>query len=599
MTSVLTNTSSMAALQTLRSVSCSLQKTQGQVGSGLRVQVAADNVAYWSIATTMRSDGKAISAAGDALSLGAAKVDTAYEGMDAVNNVLSEFKAKLVAAKEPSIDKAQVQNELEQLKNQVLSIAQGASFSGENWLSTDIEDINDSDQDVATVVSSFTRNPDATVSVNTARTHLAEVSLFNSTGGGLLQSDTRNMRTLGGIRLGEPTRASDGSTYLYPNNIRSGTGGSFTVTFSGPLVFDDPADQIAFDITVDADDQSVLPGPYEAGKTTSISITRSTLDAYDAAYSGDNLNGRITTYKQYVDVLNYAFQQQGSDASAYRIYRYNGATQQPEYVENAIEIATNESSGLDGSYVGITGFTSNVGSGGLGNFADYGDRSQQMVLAFSPFEVFKDGDDPNGVTVDFNFGVNRQSAKHYSFDRTYVNDLLGRDTGKIETADEMVTVLQSLLASDWPDVTIANNGSGGIAVSSNVNPDRSQGFKTSIGFTDIAVSIEPISDMNFLDIDIASNPEMIDSFISYIDERQAEVINGAAVLGALSTRIEFQMDYAGKLMDSIDEGVSRLVDTDMEEASSRLAALQTQQQLAVRSLSIANASSDGLLTLFQ
>ena len=105
--------------------------------------------------------------------------------------------------------------------------------------------------------------------------------------------------------------------------------------------------------------------------------------------------------------------------------------------------------------------------------------------------------------------------------------------------------------------------------------------------------------MNFLDIDIAANPDMIDSYINYVDERQAEVVNAAAVLGALSTRIEFQMDYAGKLMDSLDKGVSRLVDTDMEEASSRLAALQTQQQLAVRSLSIANASTDGLLTLFQ
>lgn len=477
MTSVLTNISSSAALQTLRSVNRGLQQTQDQVSSGLRVQVAADDVAYWSISTTMRSDVKAISAATDALGLGAAKVDTAYEGMEAVNDVLSEFKAKLVTAKESSIDKAKVQNELEQLKKQVLSIAQGASFSGENWLSTDIVDINDSDQDVATVVSSFTRNADSSVSVNTARTHLAEVSLFNSTGGGLLQSDTRNMRTLGGIRDSEPVRFSDGSVYLWPNNFWTGAEGSFQVTFSGPLTFDDPADEIAFDITVDSDDQSTLPGPYEAGKTTSVSITHATLDAYDATYSGDDLNGQITTYTQYIGVLNYALRQQDSDASASRIYRYDSATQQFTYVENAIEISTDESSGLNGSYVGITGFTSNVGSGGLGNEESYGTRGQQMVLGFLPFEVFKDGEDPDGVTVDFDFGVNRQGTKHYSFNRTYVNDLLGKNTGEIETADEMVTLLQSLLASDWPDITIANNGSGGIAVSSNIDPDRSQGSK--------------------------------------------------------------------------------------------------------------------------
>jgi len=37
----------------------------------------------------------------------------------------------------------------------------------------------------------------------------------------------------------------------------------------------------------------------------------------------------------------------------------------------------------------------------------------------------------------------------------------------------------------------------------------------------------------------------------------------------------------------------------MEEESAKLSALQTQQQLAVQSLSIANSSSENILTLFQ
>jgi flagellin len=37
----------------------------------------------------------------------------------------------------------------------------------------------------------------------------------------------------------------------------------------------------------------------------------------------------------------------------------------------------------------------------------------------------------------------------------------------------------------------------------------------------------------------------------------------------------------------------------MEEESSRLTALQTQQQLAIQSLSIANSSAQNVLTLFQ
>jgi flagellin len=37
----------------------------------------------------------------------------------------------------------------------------------------------------------------------------------------------------------------------------------------------------------------------------------------------------------------------------------------------------------------------------------------------------------------------------------------------------------------------------------------------------------------------------------------------------------------------------------MEEQSSRLSALQTQQQLAIQSLSIANSSPRNILSLFQ
>lgn len=132
MTSIHTNAGAISALQTLRSINAGLKQTQGQVSSGLRVQVATDNAAYWSISTTMRSDRMAISAVTDALGLGAAKVDTAYAGMNAVVEILSEFKARLVAATEDGVDKAKIQAELEQLKAQVVGVAGAASFGGQN-----------------------------------------------------------------------------------------------------------------------------------------------------------------------------------------------------------------------------------------------------------------------------------------------------------------------------------------------------------------------------------------------------------------------------------------------------------------------------------
>ncbi|PHR21372.1 MAG: flagellin, partial [Hoeflea sp.] len=96
MASIMTNSAAMSALATLRSINSDMETTQNRVSSGYRVETAADNAAYWSIATTMRSDNKALSTVQDALGLGAAKVDVAYTGMNSAIDVVSEIKAKLV-----------------------------------------------------------------------------------------------------------------------------------------------------------------------------------------------------------------------------------------------------------------------------------------------------------------------------------------------------------------------------------------------------------------------------------------------------------------------------------------------------------------------
>jgi flagellin len=160
MTSINTNNAAMAALSTLRGINNNLESTQNAVSSGLRISKAADNAAYWSIATTMKSDVGAIGAVSDALGLGAAKVDTAYTAMDSAIDIVGQIKDKLVTAKEGSVDKAKVQEELTQLQEQLSSVAQSASFNGENWVVA-------ASGGSASVVSSFVRSSSGGVSVTT------------------------------------------------------------------------------------------------------------------------------------------------------------------------------------------------------------------------------------------------------------------------------------------------------------------------------------------------------------------------------------------------------------------------------------------------
>lgn len=153
----------MAAMDRLRSLGQAMSETQSRASSGLRVGNSADNAAYWSIATTMRSDDKALSAVEDALDLGAAKVDVAYMGMSQAIDVMSEFRTKLIAAREPGVDRDKINTEMVALRSQMRSIAENANFNGENWLLT--KDGNT--ETTREIVNSFIRDRDGSVRVGT------------------------------------------------------------------------------------------------------------------------------------------------------------------------------------------------------------------------------------------------------------------------------------------------------------------------------------------------------------------------------------------------------------------------------------------------
>jgi flagellin len=168
----------MTALQSLTQTNKNLESTQAHIATGLKVGSAADNAAYWSIATTMRSDNKALSTVVDALGLGAAKVDVAYTGVNAAIDVVDEIKMKLVAAREPGVDRGKIQSEIAVLQQQLIDNAAAASFSGENWLSVDASATGYSA--TKSIVASFTRASDGTVSVSTINIDITSTELFDA-----------------------------------------------------------------------------------------------------------------------------------------------------------------------------------------------------------------------------------------------------------------------------------------------------------------------------------------------------------------------------------------------------------------------------------
>ncbi len=423
MTSILTNVNAMAALQTLRGISNDMETTQNAISSGKRVGSASDNAAYWSIATTMRSDNSALSSVQDAMGLGAAKVDTAYSGMEAAIDVVQEIKNKLVTAGESSADKSKIQEEITQLQNQLKSITSSASFSGENWLQADISGktnavtgvVYASDDINKQIVGSFTRDSKGNVSVKTVNVVLNESNiLFDLSGGdaGILDANSlKGMRTVSDS-LG--------------------------------------ADRYAKVNTAAMNDTSAV---------------------------WKDIGGDVW--------------QKGNTLGVY-------------------------SDGSNGTYLMKTG----------------------------------------GAFVDAVFSA---TANEYQVN---TNALIATTASITLTSGVSVSELDITKLDDY----------------------RKAGDVKNLGMGD---------GTNVSDDDI------IAALTSFVDGQLEKMTSAAAKLGAVSKRIDMQNDFVSKLSDSLDRGVGRLVDADMNEESTKLKALQTQQQLAIQSLSIANSDSQNILSLFR
>jgi flagellin len=195
MASINTNIAAMTALQALNQTNKQTLITQNRVSTGLRVGTAADNAAYWSIATTMRSDRMALSTVQDALGLGIATVDIAVSGLDSSIKIASEIKAKLVAARAPGLDRTKIQSEITQLQSSLQNAVDSASFSGENWLKVD-----STGPTTKTLVASFSRDNLGAIQIGTISVDIGPTGsmLVDSSGGGAGVLDQSRTVTSGG-----------------------------------------------------------------------------------------------------------------------------------------------------------------------------------------------------------------------------------------------------------------------------------------------------------------------------------------------------------------------------------------------------------------
>lgn len=167
---------------------------------------------------------------------------------------------------------------------------------------------------------------------------------------------------------------------------------------------------------------------------------------------------------------------------------------------------------------------------------------------------------------------------------------------KVEQITAIVSAAQfngaNLLASD-----VDGNGASSMGVLASLDRVGAGGAVTAVEISISTVDFE--SNLDLTTLTSISDTDSAASALGEIETFLQTAITGAAALGASAARLEDQSEFVGNLVDAMTQGVSTMTDTNMEEASARLSALQTQQDLAVQSLTIANEAPGSLLQLFR
>lgn len=154
MTSILTNTGAMTALQTLRGINKNLAQTQNEISTGKTIASAKDNSAIWAISKVMESDVAGFKAIKNSLSLGESSVAVARNASESITSLLTDIKSKIVAAQEENVDREKIQTDIGQLRDQITSIVNAAQFNGLNLVKG---------SDTMNILSSLDRGSDGTV----------------------------------------------------------------------------------------------------------------------------------------------------------------------------------------------------------------------------------------------------------------------------------------------------------------------------------------------------------------------------------------------------------------------------------------------------
>ncbi len=571
----------MTALTTLKSISRRLDIVSNRVSTGQRVSTAADNAAYWSIATTVRTDNASLSAVKDSLGLGSSAVGIAYNGLNSILSDLQNMRAKLQTAMTPGVDRSKVQTEIAAIQSKMKATADSSTSNGQNWLSVDSSSaMYRSKQNI---VAGFARSSLDTITFTTIPIDISNIKLYDLSST-VVRTEGAPASLLGDVPVINTTAFAGRSSA----DFTAGQEISLQITLS------DAADTIRLNSIVMAsyvsDISAVSPEDLTQAINAEISISSA-------------LAGKLTASLTTDGRLSFTTTAVGRTASL------TLQSVPPSAGRTSVELAVSPpvSRDLYQPFAFATSAYSNIDLSGTNTKTiTLGDGTSSVTYTF---DSNSQPPPANPASVTFN-----ELSDMFLRERLRINADFYMNIGSLGGLPRFVAAARavgpsSIILVNGPDAadfgfTPGQSAVGGEVVrfgaprtstgrdGSATTPFR--GLLDTVGSSGYATATLDISTLSG-----SSGDARLQLIIQDVEAAIATVSDAGTKLGASKTQIDGQKDFVSTLIKANERTVGILVDADVEEESTKLKALQTQQQLAVQALSIANSASQNVLLLFR
>jgi flagellin len=568
--SVNTNYGALVALQNLNKTTDQLSITQERISTGYKVAGAKDDGAVFAIAQGLRNRVTTLGSVKEGITFATDAINTAIGAGESIGDILAQLKKKATDAQKAGItanDRATLQKDFANLRDQIDQIADAADYNG---------------------------------------TNLANGNTKAAGGLVVLTSDVGNAGGVSGGGFFVSGDDQQGAGELFEGKVLSATQkivGDRNAATAGDLGLG--ANQIGFD---DGDTVTfTLYGPPDADGTA-------------AAAGGGNDTTFVVAFKtddtiqSFVDRVN---QTTGSKLSA----SFDSTTGKISYVSREnFDVAFTDVTNGTAADTGLVAFigdtlsgTQFVSGGGYQTSSDLADQAPHGTTLATSIAVVNGGSAANGDGLSFTFTKGTSAAGD---DETVDVDFAGTTTlgdyltkvstatgGRVTATWNQETRTVSYRSSEAFDIAANGAVSNAILPATNTSASRVPGSAGASGGSNAGVveaydfrvgkdAVSALTRTLDLTTDAAGASAAVDAAIASLNKALGS-------LGAQAKALSTQNEFLTKLTDNLIKGIGTLVDADLAKESASLQALQTKQQLGAQALSIANQAPQILLSFFR